>query len=1257
MNRATARAAGIFLRFALSALSLFGACNKLPSAGDALSTIISPTRDAAPPNAPALIAQACPCDGDWSNHGEYVSCVAHASSELVEVGLLTKDARSDLQVAAAHSTCGGKVLDQGLCPHHMEPTQCGTWDGVELIAWKSYDPDDRLIAEHCHCRAIPDALPSEIVLVSGNTGARLATLDLVDAATREPFTCTYTGDGEKLRQGEVPTAGSRYLFSGCSNGLVPGAVIASAYFRLRIDGEPAAGRTEARLRFGEPDVVGGAIQTQEFFSRDDSISGARISVPRGALQPYEVVTPLPDPASAAMQLISTGETTIASVGPGVDFTLLLATSYAFEVNQVCVAVTLPVDGARLVELGVALTDVQLYRIDNPEAYNEGAAPDLVALGHARAIDSAASTVTTCTDHLSIIFAGINLREISYSNYSPLQRTGQSGIFQTIPRQPFIDQLTALRDLQRYEPCSPEDLVFPFKNVAEHSVHVPAQSQWVDTGITITDSPNERYVLSVTGAVDLGGAYFTGLDPWGQDPLRLWENNVLASFTAEAPPEAPLPGATVGTVVGKIGMLGTVFQVGANHTLVPRPGDRGRLFLRVNDHDLSDNSGRFTILIQSATREAACRTGLDRDLVVVAFNATHASPYANRAEGLWLGYWYDRMDRFARYMKDKVPDIVLVTEVAEAGGFGLGDNAWTHDVRGLRPGEYLDRIADSLSAETGESYAVATNVSGSICRASSDVNGDAIIYRKSRLDLLNLDERFGPTVNSEGHYAAGALVRSEHYRTHPGFALQLGGDGGCLGGPIGSYDRAPVVAAGFEFPIGSGRYVLAVGMHTIPAREWERFHPWVETMLDRIPGPTYPPILGGDFNYWWAQWRDNTLEEDWIPPVACLLRDWKPVVAETDEWSNIMQIYRPRESWAKALPGELISVSPDGPGGHPCGSNYAWGIEEQVNTSCFIGDHGIPWASLRISQQLRPASTSSPTPLCLYSEAQESWCTVDPSTISFDEKQAATRPNREGAAAFDVGENPMPENALRCASSVATPSRTSGELVSVDIQSGTGACALQEGMAYHASIRFENTGTTTWSRAAGIYLQRGNPETLNLFPVRIDLNASAVVPPGGSYSFEFDGFVPFEPDLPQSNMGFSWALRSSILGTLPQEQAIPWPTLTACNRCGAPLGTLTTCGCQDGRTSEAICAGTAECEAFCTPQACVVGVCPCDNRLCVDDFRCSYHLSDQCCQNHTFEEGGETFHSVWCVLPKIGGGECASCLDLSSGHCPNVMCLP
>jgi hypothetical protein len=59
------------------------------------------------PDVGAAVAACCPCDApQFSNHGRYVSCVAHATNALRRADCLDAEARRSLKRCAARSTCG-----------------------------------------------------------------------------------------------------------------------------------------------------------------------------------------------------------------------------------------------------------------------------------------------------------------------------------------------------------------------------------------------------------------------------------------------------------------------------------------------------------------------------------------------------------------------------------------------------------------------------------------------------------------------------------------------------------------------------------------------------------------------------------------------------------------------------------------------------------------------------------------------------------------------------------------------------------------------------------------------------------------------------------------------------------------------------------------------------------------------------------------------------------------------------------------------
>jgi hypothetical protein len=52
------------------------------------------------------IADTCPCENSWRNHGAYVKCVAQTSNSFLAAGLITGDQRETIVSAAARSSCG-----------------------------------------------------------------------------------------------------------------------------------------------------------------------------------------------------------------------------------------------------------------------------------------------------------------------------------------------------------------------------------------------------------------------------------------------------------------------------------------------------------------------------------------------------------------------------------------------------------------------------------------------------------------------------------------------------------------------------------------------------------------------------------------------------------------------------------------------------------------------------------------------------------------------------------------------------------------------------------------------------------------------------------------------------------------------------------------------------------------------------------------------------------------------------------------------
>ena len=52
------------------------------------------------------IAQVCACDDEWKNHGEFKSCVSHASEEILYLGIISEDQKDEINSDAARTNCG-----------------------------------------------------------------------------------------------------------------------------------------------------------------------------------------------------------------------------------------------------------------------------------------------------------------------------------------------------------------------------------------------------------------------------------------------------------------------------------------------------------------------------------------------------------------------------------------------------------------------------------------------------------------------------------------------------------------------------------------------------------------------------------------------------------------------------------------------------------------------------------------------------------------------------------------------------------------------------------------------------------------------------------------------------------------------------------------------------------------------------------------------------------------------------------------------
>ena len=114
-----------------------------------------------------------------------------------------------------------------------------------------------------------------------------------------------------------------------------------------------------------------------------------------------------------------------------------------------------------------------------------------------------------------------------------------------------------------------------------TITVMANTGWVDTGVAVRRG--DRITLDTRGTIYLRANGQTEANPAG------------ASDGSRAA-GAPLPGLPLGALIGRIGN-GRAFGVG-NQTTIVAP-ESGELFLGINDDNLGDNSGQFTVTLSGA----------------------------------------------------------------------------------------------------------------------------------------------------------------------------------------------------------------------------------------------------------------------------------------------------------------------------------------------------------------------------------------------------------------------------------------------------------------------------------------------------------------------------------------------------------------------------------------------------------------------------------------------------------------------------------
>ena len=107
------------------------------------------------------------------------------------------------------------------------------------------------------------------------------------------------------------------------------------------------------------------------------------------------------------------------------------------------------------------------------------------------------------------------------------------------------------------------------------IRVPGNQRWTDTGITVRKG--DRVTFNASGQV--------------QFSANASDTASSVGASSGQRPAGPMPNVPVGALLGRVGPV-AIFAIG-NQTSLTMPAD-GRLFLGVNDDQVADNKGEFTV---------------------------------------------------------------------------------------------------------------------------------------------------------------------------------------------------------------------------------------------------------------------------------------------------------------------------------------------------------------------------------------------------------------------------------------------------------------------------------------------------------------------------------------------------------------------------------------------------------------------------------------------------------------------------------------
>lgn len=258
---------------------------------------------------------------------------------------------------------------------------------------------------------------------------------------------------------------------------------------------------------------------------------------------------------------------------------LLAGTQAFAQNATVVLRSGERFSAEVVDMGAAFT----FRVNGQE--RKVAIPDVVLIdfmGNGTNLPDREVSKVRTEGPLVVMRSGemfaAALTDISGRPNKGRFSNGRSAELSTIGRI-YLGRVEGVPGIMVEAPPVPEPGKIPPPSVGTRTVIVPSNIAWTNTGINVI----RGQVLSF----DASGEVRLSLN--GDD-----RGTPAGAKTQRYAPQAPIAGAVVGTLIGRIGN-GEPFVIGDRADAIPMPAT-GRLYLGINDDHVPDNSGSFHVVM-------------------------------------------------------------------------------------------------------------------------------------------------------------------------------------------------------------------------------------------------------------------------------------------------------------------------------------------------------------------------------------------------------------------------------------------------------------------------------------------------------------------------------------------------------------------------------------------------------------------------------------------------------------------------------------